>query len=159
MLQRLFAFGLAHRLPNACHPPALRILWVFPSRTGTCNGRDRVLILETASVGTADINSFDDTYTVFILLGDLAKNDVLAIEPRGHDSGDEKLGAIGVGASIGHGEEVRLVVGELEVFIGKLLPIYRFATGSLCTVRVSNDAPPSDNVRDWGGVLHVARKL
>ena len=31
-----------------------------------------------------------------LLIGDLAENDVLAIEPRGDDSGDEELRAVAV---------------------------------------------------------------
>lgn len=38
----------------------------------------------------------------------LAENDVLAIEPRGLDGGDEELGTVGVGSSVGHGEQSRL---------------------------------------------------
>jgi hypothetical protein len=45
------------------------------------------------------------------------ENDVLAIQPGSDDSGDEELGAVGVGASVGHGEETRLRVLELEVLI------------------------------------------
>ncbi len=36
------------------------------------------------------------------------------------DSGDEELTAIGVGPSIGHGEQSRLLVRELKGFILKL---------------------------------------
>ena len=38
---------------------------------------------------------------------------------------------IRVGAGVGHGEEERLVVGELEILIGELLAVDALAAGSL----------------------------
>ena len=35
----------------------------------------------------------------------LAEDDVAAVEPGAGDRGDEELGAVGVGAGVGHGEE------------------------------------------------------
>ncbi len=43
-----------------------------------------------------------------------------AVEPRGGDGGDEELGAVSVGAGVGHGEKARTGVLELEVLIGEL---------------------------------------
>lgn len=37
-------------------------------------------------------------------LSNMAKDDMLAIQPRGLGGAQEKLGAVGVGASIGHGQ-------------------------------------------------------
>jgi hypothetical protein len=45
------------------------------------------------------------------------KDDVCAVEPRSHDSGDEELRAVRVLTSIGHGEDTGLGVLELEVLI------------------------------------------
>ena len=45
------------------------------------------------------------------------EDDVRVIEPRGDDGGDEELGAVGVLAGVGHGEQADLVVLELEVLI------------------------------------------
>lgn len=77
-----------------------------------------------------------------VALGDLAKDDVLAVEPpgylsasghftsvlrglgiRGDGSGDEELGAVGVLAGVGHGQETLLGVLELEVFILELFAV------------------------------------
>lgn len=53
----------------------------------------------------------------------LSEDDVLAIEPCGGDSGDEELASVGVGSSVGHGKEERLVVLVLEVLISELLSV------------------------------------
>lgn len=42
---------------------------------------------------------------------------------RGDDGGDEELGAVGVLAGVGHGQETLLGVLELEVLIGELLAV------------------------------------
>lgn len=42
---------------------------------------------------------------------------------RGDNGGDEELGAVGVGTSVGHGKEALLGVLELEVLVGELLTV------------------------------------
>jgi hypothetical protein len=44
----------------------------------------------------------------------LSEDDVLAVEPRSDDGGDEELGSVGVGSSVGHREKSGLGVLELE---------------------------------------------
>jgi hypothetical protein len=44
---------------------------------------------------------------------------------------NEELGAIGVGAGVGHGEEEGTVVGKLEVLIGELVAVDGLAAGAL----------------------------
>jgi hypothetical protein len=53
-----------------------------------------LIIFDAAAPGTGRLQSLDNPHR--LLVGDLAKNDVLAIEPRGDDSGDEELGAVAV---------------------------------------------------------------
>ena len=50
---------------------------------------------------------------------------------RGDNSGDEELGAVGVGASVGHGQQVGLGVLDLEVLIGELLAVDGLSAGTL----------------------------
>ena len=45
------------------------------------------------------------------------KHDVLAVEPVGDNGSDEELRAVGVLASVGHGEQARFGVLQLEVFV------------------------------------------
>lgn len=73
----------------------------------------------TTRVGTVTLDLLDEVGT----RGDLTEDDVLAVEPRGDNGGDEKLGSVGVGSSVGHGEEERSVVSELEVLVGKLVSV------------------------------------
>jgi len=68
-----------------------------------------------------DIHAFDD----------FTENDVLAIKPRSHHRGDEELGSVGVGPSIGHGQKARLSVLQLEVLIAKFIAIDRSTTSAV----------------------------
>jgi len=62
---------------------------------------------------------------------------VLAIKPAGDDSGDEELGAIGVGAGVGHGEKSWLGVLAGEVLVGELLTVDGLATSAVATGEVT----------------------
>nr|XP_003188721.1 hypothetical protein ANI_1_1028064 [Aspergillus niger CBS 513.88] len=80
-------------------------------------------------------------------IGNLTEDDVLAIEPRGDNGGDEELGAnLRVGTSVGHGEETGLVVLVDEVLIGELLTVDGATTGLLTLWRVKS--PPWS--MNWG---------
>jgi hypothetical protein len=56
---------------------------------------------------------------------------VAAVEPGGDDGGDEELGAVGVGAGVGHAEKEGLGVLELEVLVRELLAVDGLAAGAL----------------------------
>jgi hypothetical protein len=53
-----------------------------------------VLVLDSTSVASAGLDGTDDAHRLDIGLWDLAEDDVLAIEPRGDNCGDEELGAV-----------------------------------------------------------------
>lgn len=65
------------------------------------------------------------------MVGHLAEDNVLAVEPGSYNGRDEKLGAVGIGAGVSHREEERLAVCEFEVFIGELFTIDGFAASAL----------------------------
>ena len=69
----------------------------------------------------------------------LAKDSVLAIEVRRRHCGDEKLASVGVGASIGHRQQVFDVVfqGKAARFVSKLFPVNALAAGSVAIGKVS----------------------
>lgn len=48
---------------------------------------------------------------------------MFAVQPGGHNGGDEELGAVGVFASIGHAEPAGAVVLQLEVLIGETVSV------------------------------------
>ena len=54
-----------------------------------------------AGLAAAATDGFHRSYDVHTL-GDFAEHDVLAVEPRGDDGGDEELGAVGVWAGVCH---------------------------------------------------------
>jgi len=62
----------------------------------------RVNDLGSSSDSTTRSTKFLDGLDNIISVGDLAENDVLAIEPAGDDSGDEELGTVCVRTSVGH---------------------------------------------------------
>ena len=61
-------------------------------------------VLEIAST------TFFDT-----VVGDLTENGVLTVEVRRLAGGDEELRAVGTGARVGHGQQVRAVEGKFRV--------------------------------------------
>jgi len=104
--------------------------------------------------GAEGLNLLHDLHGV--LVSNLAEDDVLAIEPRGDNGGDEELGAVAregiqvskgnsgisaiqlteprdlrVGTSVGHGEQTGAGVLVDEVLIGELLAVDGATTGTL----------------------------
>ena len=69
---------------------------------------------------------------------DIAEDDVSAIQPGGLDGGDEELGAVGVGASVGHGEGSGAGVLQDEVLVGEFLAVDGFATSAIVVCEVSS---------------------
>jgi hypothetical protein len=66
-----------------------------------------------------------------VALEDFTEDDVLAIEPRGDNGGDEELGAVGVATGVGHGQKTLLGVLELEVLILEAVAVDRLATSAV----------------------------
>ncbi len=60
---------------------------------GGDGGRD-ILVLDGTAVAAAGLDGSHDLVGRDIAVGDLAEHDVLAVEPAGHDGGDEELGAV-----------------------------------------------------------------
>ena len=110
-------------------------------------------VLDSTRAGASGLKSLDDAQGLGV--GNLAEDDVAAIEPRGLDGGDEELGAVAVqeyvsrardgryrskcvvecslrvGAGVGHGEETGAVVLSGEVLVGELLAVDGLATSAL----------------------------
>jgi hypothetical protein len=101
----------------------------------TVNDGGLVLGVDGTAAGASSLKGPDNLHG--LIVSDLAEDDVATVEPRGDDSGDEKLRAVGVGAGVGHGEQTRAVVLQVEVLIGELLTVDRLTTGAVTTGEVT----------------------
>ena len=95
------------------------------------NSRRPILIFDRTAGRPTRLNALHDAYAVLVAVGHLAEDDMAAVEPGGDDGGDEELGAVGIGAGVGHAEEERLAVLELEVLVGEFLAVDGFAARAL----------------------------
>jgi len=81
---------------------------------------------------------------------------VLAIEPCCLNSAQEKLGSVGVGTSVGHGENARSGVLQGEVLVRKLLAIDGFSTSAVVVGEVTSLAHEIvDNTVEGGALVAV----
>jgi len=62
---------------------------------------------------------------------------MLPIQPSRHCSRDEELAAICVWPSIRHGEQILLVVGQLEVLVREFLAVDRLSAGTVAAGEVA----------------------
>ena len=87
-----------------------------------------LIILELTAGGNSDLGRGFAAFRAVALnclhnvhaLGDRAEHDVLAVKPVGLHGAQEELGAVGVGASVGHGQDTGASVLEREVLIFEL---------------------------------------
>lgn len=84
-------------------------------------------------MGAEGFNLFNDIHALY----DVAEDDVSAVQPGGLDGGDEELGAVGVGASVGHGEDAGAGVLQDEVLVGELLAVDGLATSAVVVREVA----------------------
>ena len=111
---------------------------------------DDDLLGRCAGLGADRLDLLDDVHTV----DDDAEHDVLAIEPRSLDGAEEELGAVGSGASVGHGKDTRAGVLELEVLIGELGPVDRLAAGARAVGEVAAlDHEVGDDAVEGGALV------
>ena len=89
--------------------------------------------------------------------GTLTEDDVGTIEPRGGDSGDEELRAVGVLASVGHRELTGTGVLDPEVLVVELLAPDGPATGAIVTGEVTALAHELRNTKQRVSILRRHR--
>lgn len=74
-----------------------------------------------------------------LAFGGLSKNGVLAIEVRSRSVSDEKLGTVGVGACVGHGEDAGLVVATVGFAFALELVAWATGAGALWTTALNHE--------------------
>merc|ERR1712037_598884 len=80
---------------------------------------DEDLLGGLAALGPEGLDLLDGVHA----LDDLSEDDVLAVEPGGLCGAQEELAAVGVGAGVGHGQDARTGVLQLEVLVLELHPV------------------------------------
>lgn len=63
---------------------------------------------------------------------------MFSVQPGARNESDEELGAIGVGASVGHGKKSWNIMLKKEVFIGKSPSVDGFASSAIMIGKVSS---------------------
>ena len=94
------------------------------------------IVTNFAGASRTTANRFDGFYSVHAV-DNFAKDNVSSIEPPRFNCGDEKLGTIRAGASIGHAKQARLGVFEFEVFVCEFLTVDALATGAVTIGKVT----------------------
>jgi hypothetical protein len=95
--------------------------------------RDDDSLLGGTSLAAEGLNLVEEGTSI----GHLTEDDVLAIEVGEGAEGDEELRAVGVLASVGHGELTSLGVSVDEVLIGELGAVDGLATGAVSSGEVT----------------------
>jgi hypothetical protein len=72
----------------------------------------------------------------FLTFDQLSEDGVVAVQPRGLVEANEELRSVGVGASVGHGQNTLASVSELEVLVSKLGTIDGFTTTAITTSEI-----------------------
>jgi hypothetical protein len=106
-----------------------------------------------SGLGADLLDGLDDVET----LDDLAEDDVLTVEPRGLDGADEELGAVGAGASVGHGEDTGASVLEVEVLVLELLAVDGLSAGAVAAGEVTTLKHELGDDAVEAGALEVER--
>jgi len=86
-----------------------------------------------ARLGSEGLDLLDDIHA----FDDLAEYNVLAIQPLGLGGTQEELTAVGVGASVSHGQDSRSGMLQLEVLVLELVSIDRLSSGSVVVGEVT----------------------
>jgi hypothetical protein len=121
------------------------------------------LLVEFSAVGDGDLGLGLATLAAIRLhlldhvqtLHHLSKDHMLAIQPLGFDGAEEKLAAIGVGSSVGHGEDPGTGVLQLEVLVLELITVNGLASSAVVVGEVATLAHKLRNDAVEGGGLEA----
>jgi len=105
--------------------------FVFQLKLATVCDTD--LLGAFARLRSIGFNLLDD----FHAFDNLTKDDMLAIQPRSLGSANKELRTVGVGSSVGHAEDARAGVLELEVLVLELVAVDGLASSAVVVGEVS----------------------
>jgi len=109
-----------------------------------------------ACLSTLRSKRFNLLYNVHAI-NDLAEHDMLAVQPAGLSSAQKELGAVGVGAGIGHRQDAGTGVLQTKVFVLKLIAVDGFATGAVVVGEIATLAHESrDNSMEGRSLVSIA---
>ncbi len=91
--------------------------------------------------GSNRFDSFDDVHS----LDNRPKDNVLSIQPGSIGRAQKELGSICVGSGVGHGQDTGACVSKLKVFIGELVSVNGFSSGSVVVGEITSLAHESWN--------------
>jgi hypothetical protein len=91
------------------------------------------IVYKNACFFSNGFDGLDDVHSV----GDGTEDAMLAVQPGGLYGAQEKLGTVGVGTGVSHGEDTRASVLESEVLVGKFLAVDGLATGAVAAGEVT----------------------
>jgi len=115
---------------------------------------DNNLLAGLAALGSIGFSLLNNIHA----LNDLSEDDVLAVQPAGLGGADKELGAVGVGSSVGHGQDTCTGVLQAKVLVLELVAIDGLATSSVVVGEVTTLAHETGDNPVEGGSL-VAESL
>ena len=119
---------------------------MLPESSGVlCPSRQLTAVRDHARLRSYCLNLLDNVHS---LRRHAAENNVLAIQPLGLHGVQEELGAVGVWAGVGHGQNAWAGVLQSEVLICKLGTIDGLATSAISGCEVTT--LPSKNLAHDG---------
>jgi len=102
------------------------------------------------SGGTGLTADFLDSSNYIHTFGDLAKNDVFAVQPTSNSGGDKELATVGVWSAVSHGQETWSNVFFDEVFVSEFFAVDRFSAGSVLSSEIASLAHETwDDSVEW----------
>ena len=117
----------------------------------TAVGDDNRLDGDIAGASGVVLDKIEDLRT----FSDLTEDAVSAVEMRSSAEAEEELAAVGVGASVGHGEDTAAGVAVLEVLISEFLAIDGLATSAVATGEVATLSHEASDDTVEGAALEV----
>ena len=99
----------------------------------TAVGDENFLLGHVVAADGVRLNGVENIRTI----GDVAEDDVSAVEMRGLIEAEEELGAVGSWASVGHGEDTSASVLVDEVLIGEVGSVDGLTTGAISLSEVT----------------------